>query len=217
MANPPLARWFTSYTVTEQKRFSSSPIPEIRRAVNRGNLLVVLLEGGSEAQLREAIARRADAATAVHIVAPAHVSALRWLATDEDEARAEADMRALAAEWSLAEDAEVEGEGGDVDPVQAVEDALRSFPADEILVVAGSDEGGGLDESLRAFGLPVTRLGGSVPVRGRDRARERARRIVYGRSRATPFVFFAGVNLTLVLLAVLISLVVVLVVWLRRG
>jgi hypothetical protein len=183
--------------------------------VNNGNLLVVLLAGGSEARLREAIARRGDATTRVHVVAPAHVSALHWLATDEDEARAEADARALAAEWTLAEDAEVEGEGGDVDAVQAVEDALRSFAADEILVVAGPDEDGGLEESLRAFGVPVTRLGGSLPVRRRDRAREQARRIVYGRSRATPFVFFAGVNLTLLLLAVLISLVVVLVVWLR--
>jgi hypothetical protein len=183
--------------------------------VARTNVLVVLLEGGSERRLREAISQRGDDATTVRVVAPAHVSTLQWLATDEDEARAAADARALAAEWTLAEDAEVEGEGGDIDPVQAVEDALRGFAADEILLVGGAKENGGLEASLRSFGVPVTRLGGSLPLRRRDRIRESARRVAYGRSRATPFVFFAGVNLALFLLAVLISLVVVLVVWLR--
>ena len=40
------------------------------------------------------------------------------------------------------------------------------------------------------------------------------RAIVAGRSKATPFVFFAGVNLALLALAILISAVVLLVVWL---
>jgi hypothetical protein len=92
---------------------------------------------------------------------------------------------------------------------------LRNFRADEILLVGTPDQDGGLEASLRKFGVPVTRLGGSLPLRERDRVREGARRIAAGRSRATPFVFFAGVNLALLLLTVLISLVVVLVVWLH--
>jgi hypothetical protein len=84
---------------------------------------------------------------------------------------------------------------------------LRNFRADEILLVGTPDQDGGLEASLRKFGIPVTRLGGSLPLRERDRVREGARRIAAGRSRATPFVFFAGVNLALLLLAVLISLV----------
>jgi hypothetical protein len=107
----------------------------------------------------------------------------------------------------------VEGAGGDVDPVQAVEDALRGFPADEILLVAHTDQDGGVEASLRDFGLPVTRLGGSLPLRRRDRLRVRARHIIAGRSTATPFVVFTGVNLALLALALLISLVPVLVVW----
>jgi hypothetical protein len=177
-------------------------------------LLVVLMEEESPATLRQAIARRGEGETTVHVVAPAQVSALQWLATDEDEPRAEADARALAAEWLLADDAAVEGAGGDVDPVQAVEDALRDFPADEIVLVAHPDQDGGVEASLRGFGLPVTRLGASLPLRRRDGLRARARRVVAGRSQATPFVFFTGVNLALLALALLISLVVVFVVWL---
>ena len=146
------------------------------------NLLLVLLEEESPAALRQAIAKRGDGETTVHVVAPAQLSALQWLATDEDEARAEADARALEAEWLLADDAAVEGAGGDVDPVQAVEDALRDFPADEILLVARPDQNGGVEASLRRFGLPVTRLGGSLPLRRGDRLRARARSVVAGRS-----------------------------------
>jgi hypothetical protein len=183
--------------------------------MNERNLLVVLLDGSPDPRLRDAVAARGNGPTHVHVVAPTHVTALQWLATDEDEARARADVRALEAEWTLADEADVKGERGDVDPIQAVDDALRGFPADEIILV-GANRNGGLESAIRRFGVPVTRLGGPARIRPRDRLRERARGIVYGRSRATPFVFFAGVNLALLALAALISLVVVLVVlWLR--
>lgn len=178
------------------------------------NLLVVLLDDVPESQLRRAAGSPGGDTANVHVVTPARVSKLQWLATDEDAARAEADIRALEAEWMLSDDADVEGEGGDVDPVQAVEDALRAFPANEIVIVGGNREDRGLEASLRDFGIPVRRLDGSPPLRRRDRLHEGARRITTGRSRATPFVFFAGVNLFLFLLAVLITVVVALVVWL---
>ena len=92
------------------------------------NVLVLLLEESSRSRLRRAVAERGDGQANVHVVAPTRVGPLEWLATDEDEARAEAAVRAFDAEWTLAGDAEVEAEPGDVDPVLAVEDALRSFP-----------------------------------------------------------------------------------------
>ena len=179
------------------------------------NLLVVVLPGGSESAMRRAIADRAGGESSVHVVAPTRVGPLEWLATDEDEARAAAAVRALAAEWTLADEAKVEGEAGDVDPIVAVEDALVGFPADEILIVGGASEDGVIERSLRRFGLPVTRVDGPLPEPRHGQAREVARAIVGGRSRATPFVFFAGVNLALLALAALITAVVVLVVWLR--
>lgn len=102
------------------------------------NLLVLLLPDGSEATLRRAVEERADGPLKVRIVAPTHVSPLEWLANDEDDARREAAARALEVEWMLDDQAEVAGEAGDVDPVQAVEDALRTLPADEILIVGGA-------------------------------------------------------------------------------
>lgn len=102
------------------------------------NLLIVMLEGGSRSALQHAVAQRGDGAPNVHVVAPTQVGPLEWLATDEDDARAEAGARALEAEWMLTTEADVGAETGDVDPVLAVEDALRKFPADEILPSAES-------------------------------------------------------------------------------
>ena len=126
------------------------------------NLLVLLLPDGSEATLRRAVEERSDGPLKVRIVAPTHVSPLEWLANDEDDARREAAARALEVEWMLDDQAEVAGEPGDVDPVQAVEDALRTLPADEILIVGGANENGALESSLRRFGVPVTRIDGLV-------------------------------------------------------
>jgi hypothetical protein len=55
----------------------------------------------------------------------------------------------------------------------------------------------------------------SLPAPEHLQFRETARAIVAGRSKATPFVFFAAVNLALFALAGLITAVVLLVLWLR--
>lgn len=178
------------------------------------NVLVLLFPDGSETQLRRAVEERADERLRVRVVAPARLGPLEWLASDEDGARNEADVRALTAEWTLAESAEVEGEAGDVDPVVAVEDALGRFAADEILIVGGTAANGGLEATLRRYGLPVTRLGGPLPAPAHPRLREAVRAIVGGRSRSTPFVFFAGVNLFFLVLAILLSAIVLLILWL---
>lgn len=196
------------------RRFSNGePWERVVEMASR-NLLVVVFEDATRPELREAIAERGDGPPHVRVVAPTRAGLLEWLATDEDRARSEAEVRALESEWFLLDEAEIEGGAGDVDPVLAVEDVLRSFDADEILLVGGAAEDGGLEASLRRFGLPVSRLEQSVPVRRRSRVREFARGIRSGRSKATPFVVFASVNLTLLVLAALIALVVILIVWL---
>jgi hypothetical protein len=177
-------------------------------------LLVVVFEDATRPELREAIADRGDGPPQVRVVAPTRAGLLEWLATDEDRARSEAEVRALESEWILSDEAEIEGQAGDVDPVLAVEDALRSFDADEILLVGGAAEDGGLEASLRRFGLPISRPDHSAALRRRSQLREFARGIRSGRSKATPFVVFASVNLTLLVLAALIALLVALIVWL---
>ncbi|HYY63104.1 MAG TPA: hypothetical protein VE688_00715 [Gaiellaceae bacterium] len=178
------------------------------------NILLVLLDGVSSPTLRQAVRQRLGEPANVHVVAPTRVGMLDWLASDEDAARATAEVQALEAEWTLADDADVEGEAGDADPVLAVEDALRRFDADEIVLVGGASENGGLEEALERLDRPVIRVDDAA---GRERSslREFRRAIRGGRSKATPFVFFAGVNLALFVLAAAITLIVFLVLWLR--
>lgn len=116
--------------------------------------------------LRDRVRDHAGDGAEVRIVAPASdLSPLQWLATDEDEAREEAASIAEEAERAVEPEARVVGtEVGDTDPVQAIEDALRQFPAEEVLVVTRpGDEAGWLEEDAAAeaserFGVPVTHL-----------------------------------------------------------
>ena len=95
-------------------------------------VLVVTTASVEPDRLREEVLRHVgDENAEVKIVAPASdVSRLQWLANDEDEAREEAAQQADEAAEAVEPAASVETEVGDSDPVQAVEDALRTFPAD---------------------------------------------------------------------------------------
>lgn len=117
--------------------------------------------------LRERVRAHAGTDDAeIRVVAPASdVSPLQWLASDEDDARAEAAAKAEESARAVSPEAgRTEAEVGDVDPVQAIEDALREFPADEVLVVTGPGretgwlEEGAPREALERFDVPVTHL-----------------------------------------------------------
>jgi len=162
------------------------------------------------ARLRDAVAGRDASTLRVRIVAPTVVGALDWLASAEYAAHRRAEVRALEAEWTLQRDAEVEAGAGDADPIQAVEDALRSFTADEILI-AGAHVDPDLDDALFRFGIPVTRL--DPPRARRSRLYRGLRSLAGGRGNATPFVLFVTVNVALLLCAVVLSLVAIAVLW----
>jgi hypothetical protein len=134
--------------------------------VGARRLLVVTTVPVEGDVLRERVREHAGEAAEVRIVAPASdLSPLQWLATDEDAAREEAAEIAERAERAVEPEARaVDIEVGDPDPVQAIEDALRQFPADEVLVVtrpgdkAGWLEQGAAEEASDRFGVPVTHL-----------------------------------------------------------
>lgn len=112
--------------------------------------------------LERAVAARAGADTETLVVVPAaNLSKLQLLTGAVDDARAEAEATAAATAEGAADTTAVPG---DADPVQAVEDRLRTFGADEIMVVTRPDadaswlEGGSAAEALRRFDLPVTHL-----------------------------------------------------------
>jgi hypothetical protein len=134
--------------------------------VDRKKLLVVATAPVQEAPLREAVREHAGGDADIRVVAPASgVSPLQWLASDEDAAREEAAQIASEAAQTVGpEAARTETEVGDTDPLQAIEDALRTFPADEVLVVTRPDddaswlEQDSAEAARERFGVPVTRL-----------------------------------------------------------
>ncbi len=117
-----------------------------------------------EAEVESVVRAHAGEDAEVHVVAPASkISWLDRLTNAEDDARADADERAEAAAEAVPGE-HVEAEVGDVDPLQAIEDALRTFPADEVVVLTAPDEKAtwleaGLGEDARErFSVPVTHL-----------------------------------------------------------
>jgi hypothetical protein len=152
--------------VSARLSFSFLPLSGIGRDVSAKRLLVVATAPVDEAVLRESVREHVGPDAEVRVVAPASdLSPLEWLATDEDEARGEAADIAHSAERAVEPEAgRVETEVGDSDPVQAIEDALRQFPADEVIVVTrpGDDAGwlekDSAEEASERFGVPVTHL-----------------------------------------------------------
>jgi hypothetical protein len=164
---------------------------EQQRARQDRRVLAVVLGEHSHSPDLERYMAETDVAE-LRVVAPTQVDALHWYATDEKEATADADRRVRSVERDVGPQVEsVTTEAGDLDPVQAVEDAMASFSPDEIVLV-GDRADDALEDSLQRFGLPVRRLGLARLDRPRGRARELGRGIMSGRSAATPYAVFLG-------------------------
>lgn len=103
----------------------------------------------------------------VLVITPALNSPLRRWVSDEDAARRLAQERAAAYVEQLTQHGRrAEGRVGDPDPSQAIADALRTFPADAIVIAARPDRSDLLVDELvsrtrNRFGLPVLRAGES--------------------------------------------------------
>jgi hypothetical protein len=93
---------------------------------------------------------------------PVLISRLRWLASDTDRARYEADERlspVLGHLDTLAPEANVSGRIGDDTPFTAFADAVREFLPDHILIALRSRDHSGWQElidQIREFGIPIT-------------------------------------------------------------
>jgi hypothetical protein len=81
----------------------------------------------------------------------------RWLSS-EDKARREAEARlARSAGVLVAAGLPVSGSVGDADPAQALEDELRGFPADEVILLTANSRDP-LTKVERRLGLPLRRI-----------------------------------------------------------
>jgi nucleotide-binding universal stress UspA family protein len=126
-------------------------------------LLIVATTSVPHDALRPLVADLVDEEADVRVVSPASkLSPLQWLANEEDEARAQAEEIAEDVAAAVADEGSVEAEVGDTDPLQAAEDALRTFDADHLVVAVKEEEKASwlerasVEDGFERFGRPVT-------------------------------------------------------------
>ena len=144
--------------VKEAAVWDRKPEDDVHRVLVVANETV----GGSE--LRREIMERGSLAE-VLVVTPALNSRIRHWTSDEDGAREEAQARLDVSVSALSgAGVKVRGQVGDDDPIQAIDDALRTFPADEIVISthpAGRSnwlEKGVVVRARERYGCPITHV-----------------------------------------------------------
>ncbi|HZO62089.1 MAG TPA: hypothetical protein VFB35_03835 [Gaiellaceae bacterium] len=155
--------WFFRREAREQPPASA---PRQRGDDEERRILVVANETVAGRRLREAIqSAAAGRRTNVLVVSPALNTPLKHWTSDEDQAReaAEERLRRSVAELERL-GINARGEVGDADPVQAIEDALRTFGADELIISTHPEgrsnwlERGVVTSARERFAVPVTHV-----------------------------------------------------------
>jgi len=144
--------------------------PPVRPAVPSGEdehrILVVANETVGAGALQDCIRKKSEGVREnVLVVSPSLASPVRHWASDEDPGRNEAQAR-LDASLALLRQAGISarGEIGDSEPLQAIEDALRTFGADEIIISTHPEgqshwlERGVVAEARHRFAVPITHV-----------------------------------------------------------
>jgi hypothetical protein len=142
-------------------RVESAQTPEDERRI-----LVVANETVGGRELIDCIEKKAEGvAEKVLVVCPALNSPLRHWVSDEDDARAAAQERLDASVASMrAIGIDATGQIGDGDPLQAIEDAVRTFAPDEVVVSTHPEgrshwlERGVVDRARERFHVPLTHV-----------------------------------------------------------
>jgi hypothetical protein len=141
-------------------------VPSRRGSEHERRILVIANETVGGERLRDEIRQRSEGYDEqVFVVTPALNSPLRHWASDEDGARVSAQERlntSLDRLRSLGIDAR--GEIGDGEPLQAMEDALRLFGADEIIISTHPEgrshwlEKNVVESARERFAVPITHV-----------------------------------------------------------
>jgi hypothetical protein len=140
--------------------------PTLSHPDDEKRILVIANETLEGETLQGMIKRKSEGyRTNVLVVAPAQPSPLQHIASDEDRSRREARER---VDNSLARLREAgipaRGEVGDSDPLQAIEDALRTFGPDEVIVSTHPEgrshwlEQGVVEKARERFAVPITHV-----------------------------------------------------------
>ena len=156
-----VAWWFRARR--DERPVRTTPRPH---APGERRILVVANETvGGHMLLSTIMEKSLDVSEEVLVVTPALNSPLKHWISDEDEARAAAQERLDASLAKLAEaGVQARGEVGDGDPLQAIEDALRTFGADEIIISTHPEgrsnwlERGVVEKARERFAVPITHV-----------------------------------------------------------
>jgi len=154
--------WFRARRVEAPRQTA----PARRGDSDEHRILVIANETVGGEALREQIERRGQGqASRVLVVSPALNSPLRHWASDEDPARAEARKRLdTSLERLRRSGIEADGEVGDAEPLQAIEDAVRTFGPDEIIISTHPEgrshwlEKGVVTGARERFAVPITHV-----------------------------------------------------------
>ena len=155
------------FAVVRARRESAQPHAVIRpSSPGERRILVIANETVGGETLRDEIRRRSEGVEErVRVVCPALMSPIRYFASDEDAPRAAAQERLdRSLEALRGAGVTAEGEVGDADPIQSIEDALRTFGADEIIISTHPEgrsqwlERGVVRKARERFDVPVTHV-----------------------------------------------------------
>ena len=131
---------------------------EVASSEDAGHRVLVLAVAEATPATAQRIADITGSPSDVRLVVPVPSHRLdRWLSA-EDDARYEAEARlARSAGALVAAGLPVSGSVGDADPAQALEDELRGYAADEV-VLLGSGDKDPLGKVESRLGLPLRRV-----------------------------------------------------------
>jgi len=140
--------------------------PTMPHSDDECRILVVANETVAGDTLHDMIKQKSEGCREnVLVVAPTQPSPLQHLASDERAAHQEAQARLDASLAKLRESGiSARGEVGDADPVQSIEDALRTFGPDEVIISTHPEgrshwlERGVVETARERFAVPITHV-----------------------------------------------------------
>jgi hypothetical protein len=131
---------------------------EVAAAGDDGHRVLVVATAEATAESAQRIAELAGKTIDVRLVVPVPSHRLdRWMSAEDDARRDAEGLLARSAGALVAAGLPVSGSVGDHDPAQALEDELRDFPADEVvlLIANGKDPLAKIETRLS---LPLRRV-----------------------------------------------------------
>jgi hypothetical protein len=140
--------------------------PTLKHDPDERRILVIANETVAGDTLHEMIRLKSEGyRTNVLVVAPAQPSPLQHFASDDDPGRSAARERLDASLAKLREAGlSAQGQVGEPDPVQAIEDALRTFGPDEIIISTHPEgrshwlERKVVEHARERFAVPITHV-----------------------------------------------------------